>query len=465
MRSPLLAGLRSFVLPGWGEVATTRSQQGWMLILISLVLANAVVATLVVLGPTSVASHILDPGVLLAVGVINLMVAIARAVSTGHAWWLAGGRSILVALILGAVVVGPHIAVGWFTYQVRDTLVTVFAPPGPPLKTFVLVGTTTTTSTSTTTTTTTFPQNSEGDADPTIAVPTTTTTTMPPLSPVLQQRLNILLLGGDAGPGRSGLRTDSVMVASIDPATGDAALFGLPRNLGNLHLTTGEVVPGRILNEVYGWGRDRSDRFPGIDPGAAAVADVVSYLTGLRIDYFMLVDLTGFSDIVEVFGGATVHVPKDVAVPLYDPSKGTYRMTVIKAGEQHLNGAEALGYSRTRLDSNDYVRMGRQRCVLSSLADKAGAVGMLTRLPALLGVFENHVTTNIPINLIPDLVRIGARVDSSSIRAIGFDPEWSSGTNEKGQLIPDIDRIRAAVLDTIQNPSTAAVPTTAETCG
>src|SRR5690606_22813210 len=142
-----------------------------------------------------------------------------------------------------------------------------------------------------------------------------------------------------------------------------------------------------------------------------------------------------------------------------------YRMALIPEGEQKLNGAEALGYSRTRLDSNDYVRMGRQRCVLSAMADQAGTIGMLTRLPALLDVFERHVSTNIPVNLVPDLVRIGAKVDSRTIRSVGFGPEWSRGVNERGQLIPDIDRIRAAVYDTIHNPGTAPIPTASDSCG
>lgn len=459
LRSPLLAGLRSFVLPGWGEVWATGSRAGWFLVLISLILANAVVATMVFLGPVEIASNLLNPGVLLGIAAINLAVAIARSMSTGHAWWLAGGRSLAVAVLLGMLVLGPHLAVGWVAFQVRHTLVAVFAPAAPP-PIPLPVGTTSSTSTTTTmpgATTTTTPVG-----DTTTTIPSTTTTTTPF---ILHQRLNLLLLGGDAGPGRSGLRTDSVMVASIDPRTGEAALFGLPRNLGELRLTTGEPVPGRILNEVYGWARDRGDRFPGIDPGAAAVADVAGYLTGLRIDYFMLVDLTGFSDIVEVFGGAKVNVPRDVHVPIYDPGTGGYRMKLLLAGEQRLNGPEALGYSRTRLDSNDYVRMGRQRCVLSSLADQSGTIGMLTRLPAILDVVETHVTTNIPINLVPDLVRLGAKVNSGTLRTVGFGPEWSLGVNVRGQLIPDVDQIRATVLETITNPSSAPIPTASETCG
>ena len=124
-----------------------------------------------------------------------------------------------------------------------------------------------------------------------------------------------------------------------------------------------------------------------------------------------------------------------------------------------------MGYSRARLDSNDYIRMGRQRCVLSALAEQAGGIGMVTRLPALLDTFERHVTNNIPVNLVPELARLGSRLGSDRIRTVGFGPEWSRGVNERNQLIPDVERIRAAVLETVQNPGKAPIPTSAETCG
>lgn len=429
------------------------------MLLSSLILANLVVATFVILGPFEVVSHMFDPGVLVGIAAINLAVGVARSVSTGHAWWLAGGRSWVAILLLGALAIGPHLAVGWVAFQVRDTMVAVFADPLPP-PIPAPVGTTSTTSSSTTTTVSSPTTDSPGTT--TTTVPPTTTTTTPLFG---HRRLNILLLGGDAGPGRAGLRTDTVMVASIDQNTGGAALFGLPRNLGELHLTTGEPVPGRILNEVYGWARRQGDRFPGLDPGAAAVADVAGYLTGLRIDYFILVDLTGFSDIVEVFGGVNLNVASDLNIPIYDPSTGGYRMEVIPAGRQHLNGPQALGYSRARLDSNDYVRMGRQRCVLSALADQAGTLGMLTRLPALLDVVERHVATNIPISMVSDLVRVGARVEAGSIRSVGFGPEWSLGRNQLGQLVPDVERIRAAVRETLDNPTSDLIPTAGSSCG
>src|SRR6185295_15439312 len=105
-------------------------------------------------------------------------------------------------------------------------------------------------------------------------------------------RLTVLLLGGDAGPGRSGLRTDTMVVATIDTETGRTAMLSLPRNLADVPLppAAADLEPdGRfpdILNALYGWAGAHADRFPGRDPGATALKQVAANMTGLRIDYY-----------------------------------------------------------------------------------------------------------------------------------------------------------------------------------
>jgi polyisoprenyl-teichoic acid--peptidoglycan teichoic acid transferase len=463
----VLAGLRSVMVPGWGELATTPSRSAWTLVLISLVTANVAVGTLVVRGPAAVASSLFDPRVLLALAALNLLVAVARLVSTENAWRLAGGKSVMVALLLAALVLGPHLAVGWVTFQVRHTLVTVFAvaPPAPrPEPVIVLVPPSTVGSVPTTSPSPTpILIGSPGRTIPAASVDTGSGVgaAKGPLPP----RLNLLLLGGDAGPGRSGLRTDSVIVMSVDTRTGDTALFGLPRNLGGLRLSDGAEVPGRILNEVYGWGARQPGRFPGVDPGAVAVAGVAEYLTGLKIDHFVLVDLTGFAELVDALGGVQVKVPSAVDGPLYNPGDGSYRMIRIPAGDQALNGGEALAYARARYGSNDYVRMGRQRCLLAAMADRAEPFRLFSRLPTLLALTERHVATDIPVDVLPELVRLGTRIADAEIRMVGFGPEWSLGVNDRGQLLPAVDRIREEVGRTLRDPSGSSIPTAKAVCG
>jgi LCP family protein required for cell wall assembly len=285
-----------------------------------------------------------------------------------------------------------------------------------------------------------------------------------PWQPFGTDRLNILLLGGDAGPGRSGLRTDTMIVASIDPITGDAALVGLPRNFGSPTLTDGTVVPVTQLGHVYGWGLRNPDRFPGPDAGAAAVRDAIQSLSGLEIDYYVLVDLTGFAEVVDAFGGVDVDVAEPVDGPLYDVVTGGYQMVQIPPGRQHLDGAHALAYSRARYGASDYARMGRQRCVLAAMATQSDILTLFARLDGILEAVTSNLTTDLPVEMVPELIRLTPRVSAATIRLIGFDATWGVGRTRTGHVIPDVERIREAVLLTIESPGEAATlgVTTAE---
>lgn len=453
--SPFGAGLRSVLLPGWGQVVSRGATVGWILIGIATGLVVVAIALVGLLGPTEVVARLADPAVLTGILVANALIGLARLASTAHAWWSAGGRNALVVLVLAIVVIAPHAAVGWVGGEARDALVDLFEPPTPPVAV----------STTTTTTTTTQPpaESSTTTIQPTTTT-TTTTTTQPPA--VFTDRLNILLLGGDAGPGRPGLRTDTIMVASVDPTTGDAALFGIPRNFGGITFSDGSRFDGQILNEVYGWGVQHPDRFGGIDPGASAVVDVVEHMTGLEVDYFVLVDLTGFGDLIDAVGGVTVEIPQRIEAPLYNTRTGGYTMTILQPGTHRLDGDHALAYARSRTGSDDYHRMGRQRCLLAAMVDQARPVTVFARLPLILGAIRDNVTTDLPIDLVPELLRLLPLVDAGEIRVVGFDRSWRSGWSDLA-AVPDIDRIREAVATTLTDPDGAGsvgVGTVAEDC-
>ncbi|CAN5827406.1 hypothetical protein BH23ACT5_BH23ACT5_01540 [soil metagenome] len=180
---------------------------------------------------------------------------------------------------------------------------------------------------------------------------------------------------------------------------------------------------------------------------------MTEHLTGLDIDHFMLVDLTGFGDLVDAFGGVTLDVPTAIDGPLYDTETGGYTMIRIPEGRQTLDGAQALAYSRARHGSTDYARMRRQRCVLAAMVDDADAFSLVANLPGLLEAVSTHVTTDIPLELVPHLIRLTAEVSAEEIRVVGFDHTWRSGRTPAGHPIPDVDSIRSTVATTLSEPS------------
>ncbi len=464
--TPLAAAVRSAVIPGWGQLVEGRGRVAVWMFRVVVVVLTAVAAAAVV-GPSQLARWLVDPQVLLGLLVLNVALALFRLFAVWDAWQGAGGvarSGILFALLLFVAV--PHVAVGWGQFRTYTVLTSVFG--GDDADRVAAVGGTPTTGGVEPSAT----EGSEG-TEPTpstvTTLPTTTTTSVPWEG---RERLNVLLLGGDAGPGRRGIRTDTMILVSIDLTDGDVALFGFPRNLKRLSFPDGSefTAYSGILNEVYAFGLDRPDLFPGSNPGAAAIRTMIEGLSGIEIDYYVLVNLQAFVDVVDALGGVTMYIPETVVDPTYPKEDGTTVSIRIEAGVQHLSGTEALAYVRSRRQSSDYNRMGRQRCFLTALAAQVDVPSLLRGLPALLRTVEENVLTDIPIELLPDLIELAGDVDATDALVVGFGPpDWIVGRTSDRYPIPDVDKIREAVQLAITDPEAARIEygltAAAEACG
>jgi polyisoprenyl-teichoic acid--peptidoglycan teichoic acid transferase len=258
-------------------------------------------------------------------------------------------------------------------------------------------------------------------------------------------RVNVLLLGGDSGPNREGTRTDTMMLASLDTTTGRTVTFGLPRNLMDvpfpanspLHAAypngfTGAGDPGFwMLNAVY---REVPILHPHIlgksaDEGADAIKQAVEGATGLPVDYYVLVDFTGFRQLVDAMGGITVNVNVPVAIN-GQTDAGIPPTGYIQPGpNQHLDGFHALWYARGRYGADDYQRMSRQRCVINAIIDEANPVNLLRRYQALAAAGSRVVRTDIPKELLPAFVQLALKSKDHRAKSVLFrlSPDFSPG--------------------------------------
>ena len=314
------------------------------------------------------------------------------------------------------------------------------------------------------------------------------------------ERITILFAGGDAGPGRGGLRTDSMIVATIDTETGKAALFSFPRNMAQIPLPrrfsnafvdlqrrlqpppppveegeeppeVPEFVPCRCfpeqLNAVYPYTRRWTRTYPDeVDPGMAALRDVLEHLMGLDIDYYALIDMAAFVDLVDAMGGVDVFVTEPIESEVSPPREGDpWAYVKVEPGWNHLDGPEALAYARARKGSSDYARMERQRCMVKALASKADAVTILRGFPAIVDAIEGSVVTDIPLTFVPDLITATAGLRLDDIETVGFTHSyWRSERDDRGHPVPVIDRIRWKVRQVTEGQSDpeAAEPVSSE---
>ena len=243
-------------------------------------------------------------------------------------------------------------------------------------------------------------------------------------------RYNILLLGGDSGGGREGLRPDSLQLASVDAETGRAVLFGFSRETENIRFRPGSVMAGLmpdgwtcgdecLLNGLYTWGTDHAKEFPAgtKDPGLVATTEAVEALTGLDIQYYVLVDLKGFRSLVDAVGGLDIAVQRRTPIGSQHLIKGW-----IEPGNRHLDGYEALWYARSRANSTNYERMARQRCVVTSMVNQLDPQTVVLHFADIAKATKGVFRTDIPQEALASLATLAVKTKTQKITAVNFVP-------------------------------------------
>lgn len=257
-----------------------------------------------------------------------------------------------------------------------------------------------------------------------------------------KDRLNVLVLGGDSGTGRDaklGMRTDTVIVASIDTHNGSTTLFSLPRQTARMpfpkksplskHYPNGfydgsnpanaeyflnamyRNVPQQVKNDILG-----DTKFFAADVMKISVGEAL----GLDIDYFVTVNMDGFKDIINALGGITVNV--NYRVPIGGQSDRNIPPTdwIEPGPDQHLGGRKALWYARGRYGLDDYSRMERQRCVINAVVQQASPQNVLRNFEKIAAAGEKTIVTDVPSSMLPAMLELANRVQGTKLRSIVF---------------------------------------------
>lgn len=291
-------------------------------------------------------------------------------------------------------------------------------------------------------------------------------------------RLNILLLGADGAKARSdenGIRTDTIMVASINTATGATDIVQIPRNVQYTPFPEGSELEELFPNGFRGEGDPAqwfinalwhtvedspwySDVLEGQTyRGAEALKQGVEGITGLKVDYFVMLDIDGVQRLINAMGGVTVNI--NDRLPIGGDSSGRKPSGYLEPGpNQRLNGYEAMWYARSRKDSSDYDRMARQSCLVNAIIKQANPATMLTSYEAIAAAGADMVMTDIPQQVLQPLVELSLVVKDADIERLVFSP----GKNGYDYANPDFEEMRAAVEEAI-NDDDEPTPTPAST--
>jgi LCP family protein required for cell wall assembly len=461
-RSGFVAAFLSLLFPGLGHayLGAWRRGLGWAA---PPLLVVALGAGLVIrLSTFELAGLAVQDWFLSGLFVGNLVALAYRAAAIVDAWWIArrlggpvgseragGLRPVVATASLAGVAAVllvmsvAHVAVARYDRLIADTVACVFVGDSGGCQP--------------------TPTPTPGPGASGVPAPSPAGTVGPPLvSPPPSpwdgtSRLNILLIGVDEQGG--GHNTDTMITVSIDPATHQAVMFQLPRDTvdvpippGPARATFGAAYAGKI-NSWWVAVHKRSDWFGGNaatdQPGYNGLKAILGYLYGLDIKYYVEVNFDGFRQVVDTLGGVTINVQLPVVDDNYPASGGTRQRLYIPAGMQHMDGAAALRYSRSRHTSSDFDRGARQQRVLVSLRQQTNVAAILPNLDSLMGAIRQSVRTDIPPALVPQLLQVAEGIDARSIRSVVFSPPrygTESVESVRGYIIePRVDRIRAAV--------------------
>lgn len=491
-RSPIVAALLSFLLPGLGQVYAGRLRRGIALAVPALV-AVALVVAAAGAGWSRVLDLLVHTEVLVLLLLANVVLFAYHFAAVIDAHRLAAARPgvaegmgpnparsaalVPLALVLVATVV-LHAVPEFYGIRAAQNLSTIFARAGSADDRALPEPGWAASPTAGASPGTAAP--SPGSASPApgsatateggVATPGADPTATPAAGPdwASDGRLNIVLFGSDEGPGRWSLRTDAVFLLSVDTTTARAALFGFPRYMSNIPLppeSAANFENGRFpgyLNALYVRAQGHPGRFPGNDSrGLRVVAGAVQELAGVRVDDYVMVNLNGFVDVVDAMGGLWIDVPEAVRDDRYRPETGGVQIDIrIRPGCQKLDGRMALAYARSRHQDSDYARLARQEVTLRAMRGQFDPLAVLPQLPQLFDVAgENLFWTLEPADVAP-MAALAARVDPDRMQRVLFTPP------EYDRELPTdtVDRIWAKVRGIFDQPEPepGATPGTAD---
>lgn len=490
--SPAAAALLSFVFPGLGQAAAGRRRRGLIVALPALGVGAATVAVLL-FARHQISDALFAENIVTALLVVNVVILAYRLWAILDAYRIVSSARAqsflqtkiqskteptarrrvwqpLTSIALGAVLVatvGTHLVFGAVGVQYRDQLFNcVFNTDAPCWfggngnlaagETIAPYGDQA--ATDAPATPTTLPASPSANGSPS-ASPAGSPTPLPtpgptsadgiPIFPVeevsgpntdpadwaLDGKLNVLLVGADAGAGRWSLRTDTMILLEVDIKTGRSVMYGIPRNLENVPLPpeSAGAFPchcfpyPNLLNALWRDAVNRPSAYPyaGSDfvRGFKALEGAIGQYLGLHVDGSVVINLMGFVHLIDALGGLDIDVPAEIKDSQYSRPQDGRNITIdIKAGQQHMNGLVALEYARSRHQDSDYGRMSRQQAVLIALRAQLQPCSLLPKIPDLIGALGDAFWTDMPVGDAPALVAMAEHIGAGNVKSIELVP-------------------------------------------
>ena len=233
-----------------------------------------------------------------------------------------------------------------------------------------------------------------------------------------EDRINLLLLG-IGGEGHDGpMLTDTIIIASIKPSTGQIALISIPRDLS---VNIPDVGYTKVNHAAY-YGQKASK------DGPAYADEILSKTLDIDLPYYAQIDFQAFSEIIDYVGGVTVNVDRAFTDTQYPTQNEGFQTINFTKGQQNMDGATALKFTRSRHGNNgegsDFARAKRQQKIIFALKAKIMSASTLAnpiRINKIIESLTKHVYTNLQFADIMYLLKLSRQLSTDQIITAVFD--------------------------------------------
>lgn len=245
-----------------------------------------------------------------------------------------------------------------------------------------------------------------------------------------KDKATIMIMGVDERDDDVG-RSDTLMIASIDPKKNQASLLSVPRD-------TRVKIKGHgfdKINAAYAYGHERLSQ------------DTVEGLLGLNIDHYIIINTKSFAKIIDALGGIDIDVPKRMYYE--DPWDDDGGLLIdFRPGMQHMDGAKAITYVRYRDEEGDLGRIRRQQDFVRACVDKLVSPAVIPKLPSIIREIMDSIKTDLSFR---QLLEFAGTLKESKRNGLKTDmvPGRPLYINDISYWIPDLNQLRTTVADTL----------------
>ena len=253
-----------------------------------------------------------------------------------------------------------------------------------------------------------------------------------------KDKSTIMIMGVDAREDDVG-RSDTLMIAAVDPKRNQASLLSVPRD-------TRVKIPGHSwdkINAAYAYGSAKS----GILGGEKLAQRTVEDFLGVNIDHYVVIDTHAFQKIIDAIGGIDIDVEKRMYYE--DPWDDDGGLVIdLKPGMQHMNGKTAVTYVRYRDEEGDIGRIKRQQKFMKACMDKVTSPAIIPKLPTVIKEVIGSVKTDLSFRQLLEFAGTLKEAQKNGLKTemVPGRPLYISGVS---YWIPDVEKLRTTLAETL----------------